>query len=137
MTVRGYVPGVFDMFHIGHLRILQRAREECDVLIAGVVTDETALAAKGRLPIIPLAERAEIVENLRIVDEVVVDPHLEKQLMWEIVHFDVIFKGSDWKGTEKAARLERDLAPFGARLRYFPYTETTSSTRLRELVGDS
>ncbi len=136
MTIRGYVPGVFDMFHIGHLRILQRARPHCDVLIAGAVTDETALAAKGRLPVIPLAERIEILENLTIVDEVVDDDTVEKQHMWERVRFDVLFKGDDWKNTPKGDALETELAKLGVKVHYFPYSDTTSSSRLRELVGD-
>ena len=136
MTIRGYVPGVFDMFHIGHLRILLRARDACDILIAGVVTDEVAQSVKGRYPIIPFAERVKIVEHLRIVDEVVADDQVEKDLMWERVRYDVLFKGSDWKDTEKGRRLETALDRYDAHIHYFPYTESTSSTQLRALVGD-
>jgi len=137
MPTRGYVPGVFDMFHIGHLRLLQRARPECDVLVVGVVTDEVAHRAKGRMPVIPFAERVEIVEHLGLVDEVVADDEVEKDRMWERVRYDVLFKGSDWQGTPKGERLEARLAELGARVHYFPYTESTSSTRLRDLVGDA
>ncbi len=134
MSVRGYVPGVFDLFHIGHLRILQRARGRCDVLVAGVVTDEVAFEAKGRMPLVPLEERLEIVSSLTIVDEAVVDRHVDKRDSWEDVRYDVLFKGSDWEGTERARKLDADLAPLGASLRFFPYTETTSSTKLREIL---
>ena len=134
--MRGYVPGVFDMFHIGHLRILQRARKECDTLIAGVVTDEAAELAKGRRPMIPLEERMEIVQSLRIVDEVVADPTTRKADMWESVRYDILFKGDDWQGTPKGDELERTLAELGVEVRYFSYTDSTSSTRLRDLVGE-
>lgn len=135
MTVRGYVPGVFDLFHIGHLRIIQRAREACDVLVAGVVSDEVAQRAKGKAPVIPFGERFEIVSSLALVDEVVEDDQVEKQHMWPIVRYDVLFKGTDWRGTPKGERLEAELAKVGARVHYFPYTETTSSTLLRAFIS--
>lgn len=134
MTVIGYAPGVYDMFHIGHLNILKAAREGCDVLVVGVVTDEVVLGIKGRLPVVPLAERMEIVRNLRIVDEVVADDTVDKFQMWERLRYDVIFKGDDWRGTAKGDRLEADLAGVGARVAYSPYTPGTSSTILRGLV---
>lgn len=130
----GYVPGGWDMFHIGHLNLLRNARAQCDVLIVGVVTDEALEAMKGRPPIVPLEERMAIVEALSLVDSVVVDVSADKLKVWERVRFDVLFKGDDWKGTPKGRRLERDLARVGARVHYFPYTATTSSTKLREAL---
>ncbi len=134
MTVIGYAPGVYDMFHVGHLNILKRAREGCDLLVVGVVTDEVVLGIKGRLPIVPLAERMEIVRNIRLVDEVVADDTVDKFQMWERLRYDVVFKGDDWRGTPKGDRLEADLAAVGARVSYSPYTPGTSSTILRGLV---
>lgn len=122
------------MFHIGHLNILKNARPHCDVLVVGVVTDEALEAMKGRPPIIPLEERMAIVEAVSLVDAVVVDTSADKLQVWERVHFDVLFKGDDWKGTPKGRRLERDLANVGARVHYFPYTASTSSTKLREAL---
>ncbi len=136
MTVVGYVPGAFDMFHVGHLNIIRNASRECDRLIAGVVTDEVLLAAKGRLPVVPLEERREIVGALRYVDEVVVDQFRDKFEMWKILHYDVLFKGDDWKGTPKGEKLEADLARVGARVHYFPYTRHTSSTLLRAYISN-
>lgn len=130
----GYVPGGWDMFHIGHLNILKNARPHCDVLVVGVVTDEALTAMKGRAPVIPLAERMAIMESLALVDEVVVDTSSDKLKVWERVRFDVLFKGDDWRGTPKGDRLEADLATVGARVHYFPYTESTSSTKLREAL---
>lgn len=130
----GYVPGGWDMFHIGHLNILKQAREHCDVLIVGVVTDEALARMKGRAPIIPLAERMAILDALSIVDEVVVDASSDKLKVWERIRFNVLFKGDDWKGTPKGERLEHDLGRVGVRIHYFPYTQTTSSTKLREAL---
>lgn len=134
MTIVGYVPGAYDMFHIGHLNIIRRARSECDRLVVGVVTDEVVRAVKGRAPVVPLAERMEIVGSLRIVDEVVADEHRDKFAMWPAVRYDVLFKGDDWAGTPKGRKLEADLASVGARVVYFPYTVHTSSTLLRRFL---
>jgi glycerol-3-phosphate cytidylyltransferase len=131
----GYVPGVFDMFHIGHLNILKRSRERCDLLIAGVVTDEECAAMKGYRPVIPFAERLEIVAANRYVDDAAPDGSADKRVAWRLRRFDVIFKGSDWAGTEKGRLLEKQMAEVGARVDYLPYTEHTSSTLLRETLA--
>lgn len=133
MTVIGYAPGVYDLFHIGHLNILKHARRQCDYLVAGVLTDEMA-AWKGSPPMIPLRERLEIVGSIRYVDEVITDQHLDKIKSWHERSFDVMFKGDDWRGTEKAAHWERTLGGVGARVAYLPYTVHTSSTALRQLI---
>jgi glycerol-3-phosphate cytidylyltransferase len=130
----GYVPGVYDMFHVGHLNILKRARLGCDRLIAGVVTDEVVARVKGRPPVVPLTERMEIVLAMRFVDEVVLDPYADKFDMWMQLHYDILFKGDDWQGTPKGDKIEADLAAVGARVVYFPYTPHTSSTALRLLI---
>ena len=135
--VVGYVPGAFDMFHIGHLNILRRAREQCDYLIVGVVTDEVLFKAKGKHPVVPHDERMEIVRHIQGVDEVVTDISSDKVVMWELLRFDVIFKGDDWKGTPKGDRLEAGLGALGVKVVYFPYTVHTSSTMLRRLISDA
>jgi glycerol-3-phosphate cytidylyltransferase len=135
MTVVGYAPGAYDLFHIGHLNILKHAAEHCDRLVAGVVSDEVLLQTKGRLPVIPLAERMEIVRNLRFVDAVHAETVPDKLDTWREVGFDVIFKGDDWRGTPKGDRLERDFAAVGVAVRYFPYTMHTSSTALRKALA--
>jgi glycerol-3-phosphate cytidylyltransferase len=131
----GFVPGVWDMLHIGHLNILTRARSQCDFLIAGVVIDELVLAAKGTLPVVPFPERRQIVENLRIVDAAVRDESLDKLAMWDELRFNIVFKGDDWSGTPKGNRLERDAAALGVRVVYFPYTPDVSSTYRRRLLA--
>jgi glycerol-3-phosphate cytidylyltransferase len=127
----GYVPGAWDMFHIGHLRILQHARPHCDWLIVGVVTDETVRRVKHKEPMVPLADRMEILERLDLVDQVVVDDSTDKAQMWRRLKFDVLFKGDDWRGTPKGDQLEASMASVGARVIYFPYTAHISSTQIR------
>ncbi len=132
----GYAPGAYDMFHIGHLNILRQAKRYCDYLIAGVVSDEMCELTKGRRPVIPLAERMEIVSHISYVDEVVAEVVPEKLETWKVVPFDVLFKGDDWRGTEKGIKLERDFAAVGVDIVYFPYTVHTSSTLLRRALDE-
>jgi glycerol-3-phosphate cytidylyltransferase len=130
----GYAPGVYDLFHVGHLNILHRARSQCDRLIAGVVSDELAARAKGRPPVVPLHERLEIVRSCRFVDEAVAETLPSKLDTWRQTPFDVLFKGDDWRGTAKGDRLERDFAAVGVEIVYFPYTVHTSSSLLRQVL---
>lgn len=127
----GYAGGAFDLFHIGHLNILKHAKSHCDHLIAGVVSDEMLLVTKGSLPVVPLAERLEIVRHIDFVDEAVAEINEDKMDTWRALHFDVYFKGDDWKNTERGRRLERQFAEVGVEVIYFPYTVSTSSTALR------
>jgi glycerol-3-phosphate cytidylyltransferase len=136
VTRIGYVPGVFDMFHIGHLNVLRNARLHCDHLIAGVVSDEMAERAKGRLPVVPLVERLEIVRSIRYVDEVTAETVPDKIQMWELLKFDVLIKGDDWRGTAKGDALERAMGLVGVEVAYLPYTAHTSSTLLRRVLDD-
>lgn len=131
----GYASGVFDLFHVGHLNILKRARAHCRVLVAGVASDEFVEAFKGVRPTIPLEERYAIVSALRIVDEVIVDRSADKRLAWMERQFDVIFKGDDWEDTPRGLRLEQDMRAVGVGVVYFPYTMTTSSTLLRSYLS--
>ena len=132
--ITGYVPGGFDMLHVGHLNILTEAAKRCDRLIAGVATDESLERMKGRAPIVPLAERMAMVAALRMVDSVVPDYDQDKRLAWKRSPFDVLFKGTDWQGTDKGRRLEAEMAEVGASVIYLPYTPTTSSTMLRRTL---
>jgi glycerol-3-phosphate cytidylyltransferase len=130
----GYVPGGFDMFHVGHLNILKASRARCDRLIVGVATDEALVAMKGRPPVIPHQERMEIIASVGFVDDVVTDRSQDKRIAWRHHPFDILFKGDDWKGTAKGSRLEAEMAEVGARVVYLPYTPWTSSTMLREFL---
>lgn len=130
----GYATGVFDMFHVGHLNLLRRARLECDYLIVGVSTDELVEQLKGRRPIVPFDERVEIVNNIKYVDEAIPETTVDKLVAWNNLKYDVTFKGDDWKGSEKWNRLETEFAERGVRVVYFPYTTHTSSTKLRKVL---
>lgn len=130
----GYTTGVFDMFHIGHLNILRRAKEQCDYLIVGVSTDELCQYYKHKPPIIPYEERKAIVEAIRYVDKVVPQKDRDKFGAWERIHFNRMFVGDDWKGSKLFSEVEKKLNEVGVDVVYFPYTQGTSSTILREKV---
>ena len=130
--VIGYTTGVFDMFHIGHLNILRRAKEQCDYLIVGVSTDEVCASYKHKKPIIPYEERKAIVEAIRYVDEVVPQIDRDKYGAWERIRFDRMFVGDDWKGSPLFSELEEKFKQVGVEIIYFPYTRGTSSTELRD-----
>lgn len=128
----GFTSGVFDMFHIGHLNILNRAKEHCDYLIVGVSTDETVQSYKHKTPIIPFEQRAAIIAALKCVDEVVPQSTMDKLEMWKQKHFDVMFHGDEWKGTELYNRYEVEFEKVGVKIVYLPHTEGVSSSMLRE-----
>lgn len=130
----GYVPGVFDLFHVGHLNVLRQARSGCDVLVAGIVSDEVSEAVKGVRPFVPLAERLEIVDSLAIVDATYAETSVDRTEAWHQVGFHRIFKGDDWIGTPRGVELERTMGPLGVEIVYLPYTVHTSSTQLRALI---
>ncbi|OUE08104.1 Glycerol-3-phosphate cytidylyltransferase [Clavibacter michiganensis] len=134
MTRIGYAAGAFDLFHVGHLNILKHAKSQCDYLIAGVVSDEMLERNKGITPVVPLAERLEIVSHISYVDEARAETLSDKLDTWRDVRFDVFFKGDDWRGTPKGERLEAEFAAVGVEVVYFPYTMHTSSTRLRRAL---
>ena len=130
----GYAAGAFDLFHVGHLNILRQAKSQCDYLVAGVVSDEMLLLSKGITPVVPLAERLEIVSHISYVDEAIAELLPDKLDTWRSRPFDVFFKGDDWRGTEKGLRLEKEFAAVGVEVVYFPYTVHTSSTALRRAL---
>ena len=128
-VVVGYLSGTFDLFHIGHLNLLRRAKEQCDYLIVSV---HDSGAWKGKETFIPYEERRAIVESIKYVDQVVED-YVEDYDAWEVYHYDKLFVGSDYKGTERFNRYEK-LLKGKAEIVYFPYTQGTSSSQLREAL---
>lgn len=130
----GYTTGVFDMFHIGHLNILRRAKEHCDYLIVGVSTDEVVESYKHHKPIIPYEQRAAIVEAIKYVDEVVPQNTMNKTEFLKHRHFDVMFHGDEWKGTDLYNKYEEEFAKYGACIEYLSHTEGISSSMLREKI---
>lgn len=129
----GYTTGVYDMFHVGHLNLLKRAKEQCDYLIVGVTVDEL-VSYKNKTAIIPFEDRIQIVDAIKYVDKAVPQVNMNKMEAWEKYHFDVMFVGDDWKGTDKWNKLEADFKEKGVDIVYFPYTKKVSSTMLREKI---
>lgn len=132
--VIGYTTGVYDMFHIGHLNIIQRAKEQCDYLIVGVSTDELVQKEKNKTPVIPYVERSAIVKAICFVDMVVPQENKNKLEAWERYHFDKMFVGSDWKGTPQWQRFEEQFQPLGVEIVYLDHTDGISSTQLTSVI---
>ena len=132
----GYTTGVFDMFHIGHLNILKRAKEQCDYLIVGVSTDEVVEEYKKKTPIIKFEERIAIVEAIKYVDEVVPQTTMDKMEAWKQLNFDVMFHGSDWKGSDMYNHIIEKFNNVGVKVIFLPHTEGVSSTLLTEVLYD-
>lgn len=128
----GYTTGVYDMFHIGHLNLIRRAKEQCEYLIVGVSTDECVQSYKNKTPIIPYDERAAIVQAIRYVDEVVPQTSMDKLEFLKKRRFDVMFHGDEWKGTELYNKYEEEFAKYGAKIEFLTHTDGISSTILRE-----
>lgn len=129
---RGYTSGVFDMFHIGHLNILSRSKELCEELIVGVTTDALCFQRKNKYPIINEAERKAIVSSIKFVDRVVDQRDMDKIKMVKSLEADVVFVGSDWKGSEAWNEYEKEFANIGCSVVYLEHTDGISSTILRE-----
>ncbi len=131
----GYTTGVFDMFHIGHLNIIRRAKEMCDYLIVGVTTDALCIERKNKAPVFNEKERAEIVEAIRFVDKVVFQEDMDKVAAVEKYGADVVFVGSDWKGTPQWDKYENEFAEMGCSVVYLEHTDGVSSTILRDKLN--
>ena len=132
----GYIAGVFDLYHVGHLNMFRRAKELCDYLIVGVVSDEGVRTFKGVEPFVPFDERVEMIKSCRYVDEVVEIPYIFSgtEDAWRMHHFDVQFSGTDYVNDPDFARFKEFLEQHGATLEFFPYTQSTSSTKIKELI---
>lgn len=130
----GYTTGVYDMFHIGHLNILKKAKEQCDYLIVGVSTDEVVESYKHRAPIIPFEERIAIIRELRCVDQAVPQVSMDKMEAWKKYHFDALFHGSDWKGSDMYNNMIEQFSKVGVDVVFLPHTEGVSSTLLSEVL---
>jgi glycerol-3-phosphate cytidylyltransferase len=138
--VVGYTAGVFDMFHIGHLHLLQQARARCDYLIVAVTTDEMAMQAKGQLPVVPMLERMAVVQSMRHVDHVIPQINPDKVYAWQTFSYDVLFAGDNLRGTPDWRATEQHLAALGVRLEWLPATYARGGDLLErgpaDLVAD-
>lgn len=131
----GYTTGVFDMFHIGHLNILKRAKEQCEYLIVGVSTDEVVRNYKHKKPVIPFEERLAIVEAIKYVDKVIPQTSMDKIASVKQINANVVFVGSDWKGTDKWKEYEKQFHSVNCSVVYLPHTDGISSTILRDKIA--
>ena len=122
------------MFHIGHLNVLKNAKSQCDYLIVGVSTDELVQKEKNKTPVIPFVERCEIVSAIKYVDKVVPQTNKNKKEAWEKYHFDKMFVGDDWKGTDVWNRFEEQFKPLGVEIVYLKHTDGISSTQLTGII---
>lgn len=130
----GYTDGTYDLFHVGHLNMIETARQYCDYLIVAVHGDAVVKAEKPHSPIIGEEERRRIVGAVKGVDRAVITRFRDKRKLWELYHFDVIFIGDDWKGTERWNQFERELGEVGVDVIYVPYTRTISTTEIRRRI---
>ena len=131
----GYTTGVYDMFHIGHLNIIKRAKELCDYLIVGVTTDKLCFERKNKYPIINEKDRMEIVGAIKFVDKVVKQENMDKFTVVRKYGVDVVFVGSDWQGTSAWNEYEKEFATEGCSVVYLQHTDGISSTILRERLN--
>ncbi len=128
----GYTTGVFDMFHIGHLNILKKAKEQCEYLIVGVSTDQTVQSYKNKAPVIKFEERCAIVEAIKFVDKVVPQTSMDKMAAYKELKFDALFHGSDWQGSDMYNQIIKELAEVGVDVVFLPHTKGISTTLIRE-----
>lgn len=130
----GYTDGVYDLFHVGHLNMIQYAKEHCETLIVGVHGDDVVEAYKHRKPIINENDRCRIIQSIKGVDKAEINRFRDKLKLWELYHFDVVFIGDDWKGTERWNQFEKILGEVGVDVVYVPYTKGISTTEIREWI---
>lgn len=130
----GYTDGVYDLFHVGHLNMINTAKEHCEYLIVGVHGDEVVKEYKHHVPIINENDRRKIVASIKGVDEAVINQFRDKLKLWELYHFDVVFIGDDWKGTQRWNQFEKVLGKLGVDVVYVPYTKGISTTEIRRKI---
>lgn len=131
----GYTTGVFDMFHIGHLNIIKKAKEQCEFLIVGVTTDQLCMERKRKLPVICEADRVEIVKAIRYVDQVILQEDMDKLAVVKKHNVNAVFVGTDWQGTSSWERYEKEFSKIGCVVEYLEHTDGISSTILRERLN--
>ena len=132
----GYTAGVFDLFHIGHLTLLKNAKGMCDKLIVGVTVDEL-VEYKGKRPMIPYLDRAEIIRSIKYVDAVVPQYDMDKLTMCKKLDASIMFVGDDWYGSDKWMKYEEEFEKEKIKIVYFPYTKGISSTRITEALKNT
>lgn len=133
---RGYTQGTFDMFHIGHLNLLNNAKAQCEYLVVGVNSDSLVQEYKHKKPVVDQEKRRVIVENIKAVDEAVISETLDKEAQLDAIGFDAIFIGDDWKGNERWEDTRERLAVMDVDVIFLPHTKGISSTELRTVKDE-
>ena len=131
----GYICGCFDLFHIGHLNIIQNCKKHCDYLIVGICDDDHVKIDKHKDPVMSQEDRKRIISELRCVDEAIIVSHeetIDKLKIYQRVKFDILFNGDDWIGSERSIKAEKDFKELGVEIKYFPYTQGISTSKLIE-----
>ena len=132
----GYTQGTYDLFHMGHLNLIKHAKEQCDYLIVGINSDNLVKQYKNKKANIPENDRAKIVEALKYVKKVIIVDTLDKKNILNLIHFDVIFIGDDWKGNERWKNTEEELGKVGVPVIYLPHTNGISTSRIIQKIKD-
>ena len=133
----GYTQGTYDLFHIGHLNLLEHAKEKCDYLIVGVNADKLVKKYKNKIPIINEFDRERIIKALKVVDKTIITTTLDKLTMFKQLNFDVIFIGDDWKGNDRWKKTEKELAKYEIPVEYLPHTDGISTTELTQKIRNN
>jgi glycerol-3-phosphate cytidylyltransferase len=134
--ITGFTSGSFDMFHIGHLNLIRRAREQCDRLIIGLNSDEFIYSYKHKYPVIPAKDRKEILKACRYVDDVIIKDIPDSFSVWEKYYYDKLFIGSDYCGSPQYTELDKLLRQVNAEVVFLSYTEGISSSILRKKLEE-
>ncbi len=132
----GYIAGIFDLFHIGHVNLLRNATSMCDHLIVTVGTDELVINYKNKAPLIPFEQRIEIVRSCKYADTVILQEDRNFFEAWKKIKFDIMFIGGDWYGAEEIQTLEKKFKEVGVRVIYLPYTKNISSTMIKKVLDE-
>ena len=136
----GYTCGVFDLLHIGHLNLLEKCKEFCDILVVGICDDTYVKEIKKKTPVFPLDERIRLLSALKCVDKVIavnIEETENKIIVLNKIHFDVLFSGDDWKGSERYIKTEEEFKKFGVSIEYLPYTKGISTTEIKTKIMNS
>lgn len=133
----GYTQGTYDMFHIGHLNLINNAKKYCDYLIVGVNSDLLVKKYKRKTPVIDQNERKEIVANIKAVDQCIISTTLDKLESWKQFHYDAIFIGDDWRGNARWEQTRNELVKINVDVIFLPHTEGVSSTGLRIVKNEA
>lgn len=135
----GITVGVFDLFHVGHLNLLERCKSMCEHLVVAVCQDDYVTQIKHKQPIYNENDRMRILDALKVVDEVIlvsIEETEDKMLLIKKHPFDVLFSGDDWKGSERYKKTEEQFAELGARIEYLPYTKGVSTSQIKEQIAN-